>query len=160
IAVVVLAVLIVVLGVLAQTRGGDSPGVLGLKGVGGALLFVALNVGALVLVVAGFRAVVRRLGRQASLDALLLRLPGLGPCLRSLALGRFALALRATLETGMPITRALALSLRATGNAAFEAQTDAVVKALKAGDDLTLALAQGGVFPQEFLHMVAVAEEG
>jgi type II secretory pathway component PulF len=77
-----------------------------------------------------------------------------------LALSRFALALRLTLETGMPIARALRLSLEATGNAAFVAATEPIVAAVRAGKDLTLALGEARRFPEPFLHMVAVAEEG
>jgi Type II secretion system (T2SS), protein F len=59
----------------------------------------------------------------------------------------------------MSITSALRLSLRATSNAAFVARTDTVIARLKEGDDLTLALTGAGLFPDDFLHIVTVAEE-
>src|SRR5207248_373684 len=83
----------------------------------------------------------------------------LGPCLRALALGRFCLALRLTLEAGMPIGRALRLALRATGNRAFVALTGEVEKAVRAGDDLTLALTRTGRFPEDFRNILAGGEE-
>ena len=52
------------------------------------------------------------------MQELLLRLPLVGPCLRALALGRFALALSLTMEAGLSLGKALRQSLAATGNAA------------------------------------------
>jgi type II secretory pathway component PulF len=69
-------------------------------------------------------------------------------------------AFNLTLETGMPIKNALRLSLRATGNAAFTARTGVVLDAIKAGEDLTLALSKCRLFPEEFMSMMAMAEEG
>lgn len=158
-AVFVVAVLICVLGILAESRGQPAPSVFGLRGAGGALVFLAIHLGILVLVLVGL-AVLARLQLKRWLDALLLRVPVLGPCLEALALARFALALRLTLETGMPIAHALRLSLEATGNAAFLAVTDDVLRSVRAGDDLTTALSKRGRFPFTFLQMVAVAEEG
>src|SRR5439155_410821 len=81
------------------------------------------------------------------------------PGLRALALGRFALALSLTIEAGLSIGKALRQSLAATGNAAFAARADQIVAVVKQGDDLTLALSASGLFPPDFLAMVAVAEE-
>ena len=52
--------------------------------------------------------VVRRsLHQSAAVDALVLRLPGFGPCLEAVALARFSLALRMTLDSGLSATEAL-----------------------------------------------------
>ena len=74
-------------------------------------------------------------------------------------MARFCLALRLTLETGMPIARALKLSFRATDNAAFTAQLDKAQGAVKRGGELTPALTATGLFPLEFQHILSVAEE-
>ena len=63
-----------------------------------------------------------------------------------LGLGRFTMALYITLDSGMPIARALRLSLLATGNAAFTHQTDTVTQAVKNGEPLTEALTRTGLF--------------
>jgi len=73
----------------------------------------------------------RLLRGQALVDEFLLRTPVVGRCLRALALTRFCLALRLTLETGMPIAKALRLSFRATGNAAFTARLDKATALVK-----------------------------
>ena len=60
----------------------------------------------------------------------------------------------------MPITTAVRLSMRATGNAAYEAHTEPAVVGLKAGDDRAVALGKATVFPPEFLDILENAEEG
>jgi type IV pilus assembly protein PilC len=150
-----------VLGAIAESRNtaASDPTGLGFKGKGGALLFLVFGFGLTYGAFAGYLLLNRSLRQKAAVDDLLLRLPVIGPCLEAFALGRFTLALRLTLNTGMPITRALRLSLRATGNAAYQARTPVVVDALKKGEDLTLALTQTKLFPEDFRNIVAVAEE-
>jgi type II secretory pathway component PulF len=98
--------------------------------------------------------------RKPAIDALLLRVPVVGPCVEALALGRFCMALNLTLETGMSIARALELSLSATANAAYSAQTETVTHAVKDGATLLEALERSHLFSLEFLSMVAAGEEG
>jgi type II secretory pathway component PulF len=51
------------------------------------------------------------------------------------------------------------LSLRATGNGAYERAIDVIVGNVRKGKDLTTALARSRIFPIEFLHIMDVAEE-
>lgn len=153
--------LIFILGMLPQQPNQKpyDPLGLGLFGASGALIFL-LVVSA--LVAAGFGAY--WLMRQKFLtnpeaDAFLLRLPLLGPCLRTLALGRFCLALRLTTETGMSIIEAMRLSLRATGNNAFIDWTTPIQSALHDGQTLTASMALCDLFPEEFLTVMTVGEE-
>src|SRR5208282_265904 len=78
---------------------------------------------------------------------------------QALALARFCLAMRLTLETSLPIDQALALSLEATGNAAFAASADAVGRALRGGSSVSEALSRVGLFGADFQAVVSVAEE-
>jgi type IV pilus assembly protein PilC len=161
-AVFVIATMLFVLGIIAEshgTRPGDPTG-LGLRGKAGAFVFLAAVFVPLGLLIAAYLVLTRTLRRKAAVDEILLRLPVVGPCLRAFALGRFTLALRLALETGMPIGEALRLSLRATGNAAYMARTEMMVKSLEDGDDLAQALARSRIFPEEFQNIIAVAEEG
>jgi type IV pilus assembly protein PilC len=162
-AVFVIAGLIFVFGLLPQASGPMAlhfdPLGLGLSGANGAMVFLTAVFGTLLLMAGLYLVVTRVLRRQAAVDALLLRTPVVGRCLQALALGRFCLALRLTLETGMPIARALKLSFRATDNAAFTARLDRAQTAVRRGSELTPALASTGLFPTEFQHILAVAEE-
>jgi type IV pilus assembly protein PilC len=153
-AIFVIAGLIWILGLLG---GAYDPIGLGTGG-GPALLFLVTMFGLL----GGLGALyilARRLLREGTLDRLLLRLPVIGPCVRALAVTRFCLALRLTLESAMPIARALRLSFRATGNGAFAEAADTAQKSVKAGEELTMALAKTRLFPEEFQHVIAVGEE-
>ncbi len=157
-AVLIVAGLIFILGVLAGT-GRPLLTFLGLGGAAGAMAFLGTVVGALLGVVLLWKGVARWGRQRAVAERLLLRLPFVGPCLEALALGRFALALQLTLDSGLPIARALRLSLRATGNAAYAAAADGVARVLKGGQSLYEALALSGRFSEEFLHIVGTAEE-
>ena len=153
-AVFVLAGLICIMGLIPQASGQFAlhydPIGLGLSGPEGALIFLASVFGVLLFFAALYLVGRRLLRGGAFVDGFLLRTPILGRCLRALALTRFCLALRLTLETGMPIAKALRLSFRATGNAAFVDRLDRAVAAVKEGDELTAALTATGLFPEEF----------
>jgi type IV pilus assembly protein PilC len=162
-AILVLAGLIFVLGLLpVNQRPGEKgydPLGLGLKGPGGALIFLGVFFGIFLALFLGYRLASRSLRHKAAVDAFLLRLPAVGPCLLALALSRFCLALRLTMETAMPIGSALRLSLRATGNGAFAERAGAAIETVRAGDDVAVALARVRLFPEVFRNVVATAEE-
>jgi type IV pilus assembly protein PilC len=162
-AVFVMAGLIFILGLIPQETGQYAlhfdPVGFGLSGSEGALLFLGAIFGFLLLLGVLYFATTRLLRGKGFVDAFLLRVPLVGRCLRALALTRFCLALRLTLETGMPITRALRLSFHATDNAAFIAQVDKANASVKRGDDLTVALTATGLYPEEFRHILSTAEE-
>jgi type IV pilus assembly protein PilC len=161
-AVFVLAGVIFILGILApdaKMPNGEpyDPLGLGLHGTSGALTFLGIVFGTLAgLAFLGWLA--PRVFKGAVISRILLAIPALGPCLRDLALGRFCMALRLTMETAMSITRALRLALAATGNAAFAAASPVVEQTVKQGDDLTLALTRTRLFPADFLRILSVAE--
>jgi type II secretory pathway component PulF len=157
-AVLLIAGLIFILGVLAGPGKSLLP-FFGLSGATGAMAFLGVVAGTLGGAFLLWK-IVTRLGRQrAVVDRALLRVPALGPCLEALALGRFALALQLTLDSGLSIAKALRLSLRATGNAAYAAAADGVVRVLKSGDTLTEALGLSRLLPEDFMHIIAAAEE-
>jgi type II secretory pathway component PulF len=157
-AIFVVAGVIWILGMISNpgSQGYDPVG-LG-TGTGPALGFLCGAFG-LIGAVLGAYVIGKRVFRQGLLDGFLLRIPVLGPCLEALAITRFCLALRLTLETAMPIARALRLSFRATGNEAFAAVSPEAERAVKSGDDLTVALAATRLFPEQFRHVIAVGEE-
>lgn len=58
----------------------------------------------------------------------------------------------------MPIEDSLDASLKATSNGAYQAARPRVVSDVMAGETLTAALANTDLFPEEFMHIVDVAE--
>lgn len=156
----VIAGMILVLGMIGQARGGPAPGILGYTGAAGALVFLGLSFGSVFALIVLYFILTRALSQKPASDALLLRVPVLGPCLEALVLGRFAMAVHVTLDSGMPIVSAMRLSLEATGNAALASKADVITRAIKNGEDLTLAMSRGQIFPAEFMNMIATGEEG
>ncbi len=153
-------ILIFVLGAIAANRGGDPPAILGFRGASGAIQFLLANALFFGGLYAAFLVFTRLLGQKAIIDAFVWHFPMIGPCVRALVVGRFALAMQLTLDAAVPLAEALRLSFDATGNAAFASQADAVQAAVEDGDDLTVALGSGRMFPTDFLTMIAVGEEG
>ncbi|MFL5241309.1 MAG: type II secretion system F family protein [Gemmataceae bacterium] len=158
----VVAGLILIMGILPGNENGKK----GFDPVGlgtGPVAAIRFLVGVALLgalAVAGYFLITRKLLRQGTVESFLLRVPVIGPCLHALALTRFCLALRLMHETGMSIVDAVSFSLRATDNGAYVAASLKVENALREGDDLTAALAKARVFPDEFINIVATAEEG
>ncbi|MBV9122644.1 MAG: type II secretion system F family protein [Planctomycetes bacterium] len=160
-AIFVIAGLIFILGIIGQMTGSAplAPIGFGLTGTRGALLFLVIVFGFLGALAGLYLLATRSLKQKKAVDEWLLRVPALGPCLRALAMMRFCLALHLTMETGMPITKALRLSLLGAGNAAFAAHADAVADRLRGGMNLTSALAPTGLFTRSFRDILANAEE-
>jgi type IV pilus assembly protein PilC len=159
-AVGVIAALIWILGMIAEGHGGEpiEPIGFGLSGTKGAITFLLAVAGFLGLLFGTYIFITRGLKKRASFEAFLLRVPVIGPCAQAFALGRFCLALRMTLETGMSTPEALRQSLRATGNSAFTAHEDQVAALIKAGQEINVALRACPAFPQEFLEVIEVGE--
>jgi type IV pilus assembly protein PilC len=153
----ILALMIYVLAIFNSPLDPLGLGYTGFWGAGKLLLQFYGSIAALVGL---YFLATRTLRQRAAVHEILLRVPVIGNCLTTIALWRFCLALRLTMNTGMSILTAVRLSMRATGNAAFAARGDRVREGLRAGEDLSQALAGSGVFPQNFLDILSNAEEG
>jgi type II secretory pathway component PulF len=155
-AVALIAGVIYILGILGGPRFFT---IFGLSGGAGSLAFLGAVFGTLFGVWLLF-FLVSRLGRQTAwLHGLLLNLPAVGPCVRALTMSRFTLALQMTLDSGLPITKALKLSFDATGNAYFASRSAGVVQSLKGGHSLYESLRGCQLFDDDFLEMVVASEE-
>lgn len=161
-AVFVIAMLIYILGIIGNARGGEpvAPIGFGLTGTSGAITFllaVGLFLGS---IYAAYLFFTRGLRQRAAFEGFLLRMPVIGPCAEAFALGRFCLALRMTMETAMDTKQAVRQSLRATGNAAYTRDEEQVVALIKQGREINEALRACSAFSQEFIEVIAVAEVG
>jgi type IV pilus assembly protein PilC len=156
----VIALLIFVLGMISQSRGAEAPSVFGFRGTAGAIRFVVICAAIIGGVWGGYLLVTRVLHRKALVDGVLLGLPRIGPCVRAFAVARFALALQLTLDTSLATGRAVRLSLEATGNAVYRDRAKVILAAIQDGEQLTVALGHGQIFPGDFLSMAAIGEEG
>jgi type IV pilus assembly protein PilC len=158
-AVLVIALTIFILGLLATDDSPTAPIGFGLTGTSGAILFLVFMASLTAGVILGYKVLTKTVAKQARFEAWLLRVPVLGPCLEAGAMSRFCLALRLTLDSSMSIGKALRLSLKATGNGAYQEHADRVAKRVKKGQELKEALGTIGVFPPEFLAALTVGEE-
>jgi type IV pilus assembly protein PilC len=158
-AIFLIAGLIWILGVIGAGQQARPITIFGLSGGGGAATFLAVTLGTLAVLVAGFVFCKRKFRNLAALDLLLLRTPVVGPCLEALAMSRLCLALQLTLDSGMTIMHAIRLSLNATGNSAFAVHTQEAAAALKEGKPLTQALMLVKPLPAGFTDLAASAEE-
>ncbi len=160
-AILVITGVIVLLGWIADLQGGGEPLEIfgpGLVGTRGAIIFLSIVFGTFALFFFGYQAVTRLLGGQKFLDPFLLKLPVIGKCLQDFAIARYAWTFALTQQTGMPMNRSIEASLKATNNGAFMTATPTMNDKIGNGATLHQAMAVTGLFPQDFLEMVDVAE--
>jgi type IV pilus assembly protein PilC len=161
-AILIIALVIFVLGIVAGTRGAGSKPMdilgLGLVGTSGAVKWLAMSFGSIFAIVGGYFLVANVFRRKRFLDGLLMKVPVLGGCMRSFAIARFSWAFALTQQTGMPIARSLELSFRATGNGAFVGASPRACELVMEGNELSAALDESRLFPDEYLSLVQVAE--
>jgi type IV pilus assembly protein PilC len=159
VAVIAIALTIFILGLLAQ---GDStpsaPIGLGLTGTNGAITFLVVITGFVAGSVLMYYLLTNTVAKKAWFEAWLLRWPVLGPALRAACLSRFCLSLKLTLDSSMSVGKALRLSLRATGNGAFQALADGIVKQIGKGREIANVIGRNALFPVEFLAALKVGE--
>jgi type IV pilus assembly protein PilC len=161
-AILVITMLIFLLGILTPPgRGGEplDPLGIGLVGTRGAIIFLGSVVG---VVVAGwilFKLVRRIFRGRAWVEWLLMSMPFLGPCLYSMALLRYSVALRLMLMTNLSIMKTLRLALRATDNPVFTNASPKIEASLKRGNSVHTSMAESRIFPEKYIGVLAVAEE-
>ena len=162
-AVFIIAGLILVLGIVADSQAGTGqprfdPLGFGLFGASGALLWLAYCFGAAGMVFVAYQLLVRGFRQGRAIHSLLLSVPVVGNCMRSFAIARFSWAYALTQQAGMDVKPSLEASLRATNNGAFIAASPQIIAAVMAGEEFATALAITDLFPREFLEMVRVGE--
>lgn len=159
-AIFIIAALIFVLGMIADSQGGKPVDILGLGlyGGSGALLWLAYCFGSGLLLWIGYQFLIRGLKARGPVHRLLLRLPAIGNCLQSFAVARFAWAYALTQQAGMEIKPSLESSFNATSNGAFIDATPMVVSLVMQGEDLTDACQATGLFPPDVIEMMRVGE--
>jgi type IV pilus assembly protein PilC len=157
-AIFVIAGMIYLMAILSPNSGFTPMGRI-YSGTGGAARWLLHSFGSIGLLIGLYYLLTVKLKQKAKVDRILLWIPVVGPCVQAIALTRFCLALRLTMESGMGIASALRLSMQATGNAAYAADTDRVRSAVRGGEDLAVALGKSDHFPSDFLNIVATAEE-
>jgi type IV pilus assembly protein PilC len=97
-------------------------------------------------------------GRMA-LDALILKIPLVGPLMRKIAVARFTRTLGTLISSGVPILEGLDITARTSGNAVVEKAIIQTRKAVEAGRSLVDPLKETDVFPGMVTQMIGVGEQ-
>lgn len=159
-AILVIAMLIYVLGILQQgsTDSDLEFSIFGLEGFSGAMTWLFCSFGSMIALFIGYKLVMRNMAGRQFLDSFFLRIPVIGPCMRSFAIARFSWAFALTQQAGMSIKPSVEQSMNATANGAFITSKDLVWQRLHEGEEFTDSLAETRLFPEEFIQIVHVAE--
>ena len=114
--------------------------------------------GGLVAGLVALRRWTKTVGRS-QWDGFKLKIPILGPVLRTIAVGRFARTLGALTKGGVTILEALAVVRDTLGNEVLARQIDEVAEKVKRGESLADPLEQSGYFPPLLIQIVAIGEQ-
>ncbi len=155
----IIGVLIFALGVVGNMTGQPLDllgfGLVGTPGLIKYFGFLGLVAGVIFAIWWGIQ---RGLAWTKPVQRFMIRVPGLGTALDSLALGRLSWALHLTMNSGMDTRRAVALALRTTRNARYTDQMKSVDSWIQQGSSLYEAFDQTMVFPRSFLDILQVGE--
>jgi len=156
-AIVIIAILIAVLGLIGSLLDPTGLGLLGPKCAGIFLLVMTVFT---IFVVGGFMYIRDHDGIRGKFEAISLSIPGLAGCFRAFALQRFSLALQMTAEAGLRADKALLYSFRATANSSYAKHAEDASKRARGGEEITEILTDCGpnLFTAEFLDSVQVGE--
>lgn len=160
-AILVIAGLIVVLGYLAESGKGMDMTALtfGLSGPTGAIIWLSGTFGSMAALFIVYLLLQRAMAAKQIVDPILIQVPVVGHCMRSFAIARFSWAYFLTQQSGMPVTRSLEASLKATSNGAFTNAIGPMCHDVKTGSTIVEAFRESRLFPADYIEMVAVAEE-
>jgi type IV pilus assembly protein PilC len=93
------------------------------------------------------------------LDRAVLKAPVIGEIMRKAAIARYARTLSTMFAAGVPLVEALQSVAGATGNIVYSNAVLRMRDQVSTGQQLQLAMAQTGLFPNMVVQMVAIGEE-
>ena len=159
IAVGVIGLLIWIMGWINQgNRDPIDPLGLGLMGNSGLLVYLAFLALVAIVLFLIFRAIHRGMLWTRPIQLLLLQLPVVGRAFQQIALARLAWSMHLTLDAGMPLRRALNISLRSTRNARYTNHLRSIDEEIEAGNPVCEAFEETRAFPPDFLDAVRTGE--
>lgn len=88
-----------------------------------------------------------------------MKVPVVGTALRMVAITRFCRILGTMLTNGVPLLQAMNIAKGATGSTLMADRIAEAAESVREGKSLTAPLAVGGLFPEQILAMLSVAEE-
>tara|TARA_Y100001934_G_scaffold98656_1_gene121473 strand:+ start:10388 stop:11638 length:1251 start_codon:yes stop_codon:yes gene_type:complete len=119
-------------------------------------LLVPIIVGGLGFVIV---SALRSESNRLLLEKAQFKLPVVGMALKMVAITRFCRILGTMLANGVPLLPALKIGKDATGSWLLAAQIQHATESVREGKTLSEPLGKGGLFPEQILAMITVAEE-
>lgn len=117
-------------------------------------LLLALAIAAPFLVTLGLRnAKIRR-----RLDVVKTKLPVIGPLVCTMAAARFCRMLGTMLDNGVPLLAGMSIAKDAAGNVLMEQAITTAAESVRSGQPLSGPLGDSGLFDDDVIEMIAVAE--
>lgn len=92
-------------------------------------------------------------------DAVILKVPVIGPVMRKITVARFTRTLGTLLASGVPILDSLEICAKTSGNKTVEAAIFHAREKISEGKDLASPLMETGVFPSMVVQMIGVGEQ-
>ena len=115
--------------------------------------------GAIFVILAGYKFISRTPAGRAVIDRLALRAPLFGDLTRKSSISRFARTLGTLVTSGVPILEALNITRETAGNAVIANAISQVHHSVKEGESIVQPLESSGAFPPMVISMVDVGEE-
>lgn len=115
-----------------------------------------------VVLVAGFVGMKSWLSTPAGkrvFDAIIFRLPKIGPFVKIVSVSRFARTFGTLMSSGVPILQAITITKDTMANIVIAQALEKVHDRVKEGEALSVPLEQTGVFPPMVVSMIQVGEE-
>src|SRR5437868_14174469 len=116
-------------------------------------------IGAIAVVVAGFKFANRTPRGKSMIDGLKLRFPLFGDIIRKTAISRFSRTLGTLVTSGVPILQALNITRETAGNMVIARAIGQVHEAVKEGESIVQPLEASAAFPPMVVSMIDVGEE-
>ena len=91
-------------------------------------------------------------------DAIILKMPILGPIMRKIAVARFCRTLSTLMASGVPILDGLDITAKTSGNTIIEDAIQKTRKSIEGGDTISAPLRETKVFPGMVVQMISVGE--
>jgi type IV pilus assembly protein PilC len=121
--------------------------------------YLAAEVLAMVLLVAGLRCYIGTKAGRRWFDQTKLRMPILGKLFQKVAIARFARTLATLVKAGVPILNAMEIVAKTAGNKIVEQAVMAARTSIREGQNIATPLASSKVFPPMVTRMIAVGEK-
>src|SRR5437868_6886321 len=106
----------------------------------------------------GFKSYYATPNGRRVVDAIVLKLPILGPLMRKIAVARFCRTLSTLLASGVSILEALDITAKTAGNAIVEEAIQTTRKSIERGETIAQPLKDTAVFPPMVVQMIGVGE--